>query len=151
MTDIATETAPADAPPAIDSPSRVLALAIQRMHKAQMEGQAEAATTALQDAMDAFCIVTASKYEDGLPRFGEDYAFTESAQGISIQSLTAKGEMLCALWDSYTTDLEKQALQTRVMQLSHLAQKHEDQLQAMQRQLDNCMLDLNKIRRTVKV
>ena len=138
------------AEPAPATPSQALALAIQAMHKAQMAGEADAATAALLDAMAAFGVVTSAKYTDGLPQHDVDYSLVMSEQGISIQSLTAKGEMLCALWDSYTSDLEKQALQTRVMQLSHHAQKTEERLTALQRQLDNAMMDFNAIRRKLK-
>lgn len=145
--------APAADAPAADEPPSVadtLATAVTKLMQATAQGDADGAHAALSESLAAFALSTAARYTDGLPAEGEDYLLERSENGIRVEPKTPNGHTLCDLWGDYTKEMEYRALQNRVAMLSHVLAAQQETLNKQQKQMDNVLLQFNKIRQKIR-
>lgn len=142
----------ADSGPAEELPSleQQLTSAVENLMRATQAGDGEKAQVALSEALAAFAMSTAGRYDGGIPVEGEDFEFQRTEQGIRVEGKTPNGTTLCNLWGEYTREMEYRALQQRVYQLSEVAMRHEQTIAAQQKQMDNMLVSFNQIRRKIR-
>lgn len=156
----APEPAADDAPGEPDGVGEPLELnAVRRFYEAITRGApAEEVITSLDTALQFLSAAHAMRFPDGLmPVHGTDYQIKYApppAPGqpptVLIEDLTPTGALLGEIWNTYQREVEYSALKTHTARLTQIVERLVAHQQTMQQQLDNAMMDFNKIRRKIK-
>lgn len=133
--------------------------AVRKFYEAITQGKsAEEVVGALDAALQRLAAAHVQRFPDNyLPQLGTDYQISYAAPpapgeppAVLIEDLTPAGALLGEIWNTYQREVEYAALKTHVARLTGIVEQLVGKIQAMGNQLDNAMMDFNKIRRKIK-